>query len=226
MIQLRKSTTSNGTGNDDGQGHVYAPIVSCPREDFALRREAVYLLQTAGVDTSLLTFLDDVDFAQWEEQRKAKGEKSHLPVPGLILVDHNAPEGPFGSEFWCQATEEILDHHRDDGQVLHVQGSERKIDFDESQGKGIGSTCTLVAKEIVDQFPSLFTEEEALAKILLGTILLDTVNCSEAAGKATARDVGMIEHLKGTLPDSFDARYDFTTLIMSERAVTPFLDFV
>eukprot|EP01138_Halocafeteria_seosinensis_P000698 gb/GECG01000714.1/.p1 GENE.gb/GECG01000714.1/~~gb/GECG01000714.1/.p1 ORF type:complete len:502 (+),score=57.52 gb/GECG01000714.1/:1-1506(+) len=177
--------------------HIYAPIISCEREDFVLRREATYLLELAGVDTSLLTFLDDVDFKMWESSFCLDStEKVQYPQAALALVDHNAPEGPFANSWWESATEEIVDHHRDDRKVDHVTGSARSISFNESLGKGVGSTCTLVAEAASKRVPFVLEQEPALTKILMGTILLDTVNCSESAGKTTAKDKEVIEKLK------------------------------
>jgi inorganic pyrophosphatase/exopolyphosphatase len=180
------------------------------REDFVLRREATYLLQLAGVDTSLLTFLDDLDFEKWESTvNSGSGEKVRFPRGALTLVDHNAPEGPFTSAYWYDATEEIVDHHRDDGKVTHVTGAARNISFDESVGKGVGSTCTLVASAAKSRVPSVLKQEPALTKVLMGTILLDTVNCSESAGKTTSQDKTIVQELKELLPSeaNFEPEY-------------------
>jgi exopolyphosphatase len=50
----------------------------------------------------------------------------------------------------------------------------------------VGSTCTLVAEEFFRLAPKLLSRREAL--LLLGTILLDTVNLDPKAGRVTPKD--------------------------------------
>lgn len=57
--------------------------------------------------------------------------------------------------------------------------------------KAVGSCCTLVAQEILDRKPNLLTA--VVARLLKGTILLDTVCFSEQAGRTTPHDVEIVE---------------------------------
>lgn len=140
------------------------PVINIPREDFVLRTEAVWLFHEARLDAAKLVFLDDIDL----DRLHAGGRL------GLVLVDHNRL--PAAREAWGPVVEEILDHHQDEGQ--HAQ-AKRTV-------APVGSTATLVAERFLQQAPGLL--EKPLATLLLGTILLDTVNLDPAAKRVTPRD--------------------------------------
>jgi exopolyphosphatase len=98
---------------------------------------------------------------------------------------------------------EIVDHHVDERH--HVETcppSKRNIAFDDdSQQALVASTCTLV----VERFYSIVATSSSrndhrkipptLAILLLGVILLDSINMSPQAGKGTPRDGTAIEQL-------------------------------
>lgn len=140
------------------------PVINIPREDFALRTEAVWLFREAGVAVESLVFLDEVDLDRIQAQGRLR----------LVLVDHNRLPAVRGA--WASAVEEILDHHEDEGQ--HTQ-AKRTI-------AAVGSSATLVAERWLQSAAG--RPDPAAATLLLGTILLDTVNLDPAAKRVTPRD--------------------------------------
>lgn len=168
------------------------PVISCPRVDFALRREAVYMLEQCfsqsppsqsphGSKSWLdsLVFLDDLTSNL--EHLRSMHDKGELSI---VLVDHNELTGALSSAGLGSCVREILDHHADQGAHPDVTGALRHISFDPTVRKGVGSTCTLVAEALAGS--SLLTPD--IARLLLGVILLDTSCLSAHAGKATAQD--------------------------------------
>ncbi|MBP7495594.1 MAG: DHH family phosphoesterase [Spirochaetales bacterium] len=150
----------------------YIPFIPIPREDLGLRREVVYLFQKADVSLENLTFWGEVDFI-------ALGEQGRLR---LFLMDHNKlPKSFSGYE---SLVEEIIDHHSDEGFYPHAKV--RKIE-------PVGSTCTLVAEELFRLAEGSLEKKGAV--LLLGTILLDTVNLDPNAGRVTPKDIEMVKNL-------------------------------
>lgn len=158
---------------DPDPSHCYVPFAPIPKEDFKLRTEAVYLFKEAGVGQEALTFQGQIDLQRLHHEGRL----------ALILVDHNK----LGKEFVAfeGVVEEIIDHHKDEGS--YPQARTRKIE-------PVGSTCTLVADEYFRLAPELLGRREAL--LLLGTILLDTVNLDPKAGRVTPKDTEVADKLK------------------------------
>jgi len=150
---------------DQDPSHLYLPFAPIPKEDFKLRTEAVYLFKEAGVGQESLAFQGEIDLQHLHQEGRL----------ALILMDHNK----LGKEFVAYegVVEEIIDHHKDEG--TYPQARVRKIE-------PVGSTCTLVAEEFFRLAPKLLSRREAL--LLLGTILLDTVNLDPKAGRVTPKD--------------------------------------
>jgi len=150
----------------------FVPLINVPREDFKLRTEAVYLFHEAGIDPALLLFADEVNL----ETLKAKGRLK------LTLIDHNKLAS-FQARL-ADCVVEIIDHHNDEG--LFAVASPRIIE-------PVGSAATLVAEALLGQGGS--TLEQGSAILLLGTILLDTVNLDPEAKRATPKDQQIVEQL-------------------------------
>jgi exopolyphosphatase len=152
------------------------PIVSIPRDDLCLRREAVLLLELAHVDTSKLYYIDD---------------ETLFESPKLVtLVDHNRLT--LGEDDWTVT--EIIDHHFDEETHTHVIGDLRNIAFENDNKALVASTCTLVAERLFSKLEPPYASSD-LSIALLGVILLDTVNMKPAAGKGTQRDQDAIDTL-------------------------------
>ena len=60
-------------------GSPTVPVVNCPRGDFVLRTEAVYLFEALGVDVAALPFIDEIDLERLHRSGRLR----------LTLVDHN-----------------------------------------------------------------------------------------------------------------------------------------
>ena len=157
-----------GTAGDT----VFVPVINVPREDFKLRTEAVYLFKEAGIDIGLLLFMDEVDLGAL----KAKGRLM------LTLVDHNKLAS--FQEQLAGCVVEIIDHHKDEG--LFTGASTRIIE-------PVGSAATLVAEALLAKGNQRL--EQGSATLLLGTILLDTVNLDPEAKRATPKDQQVVEQL-------------------------------
>ncbi len=147
------------------EGHLFLPLINIPRADFCLRTEAVYLFNASGVQVENLLFSDDVDLETLSARDRLR----------LILVDHNKLAA---SQNQLEGlVEEIIDHHQDEG--LYPEVKDRTIE-------PVGSAATLVADKILKDRAELI--DEGTAKLLLGTILLDTVNLDPEARRVTPKD--------------------------------------
>lgn len=156
----------------DADGIAYVPVINIPRADYKLRTEAVFLFAEAGIDPDWLIFIDEIDMAAMHACGRLK----------IALVDHNKPAA--AQEAFSAEVIEVIDHHKDEG--LFTAAAPRVIE-------PVGSAATLVAQAILDRDPSLL--EEGSAKLLLGTILLDTVNLDPEAKRATEKDQKIVDQL-------------------------------
>ena len=148
------------------------PVVSIPRRDLQTQRpETSLLLELAGVPTDKLWFQSDLKSRFWQDAETT-----------VTLVDHNRHVYNQGEVV------EIIDHHMDEG--CHPN-AKRLIAF--ADGKAtVASTGTLVVErmqELNRRFPA------DVALLLLGLLLIDSVNLSPAAGKATPRDAAAVQLL-------------------------------
>jgi len=158
-----------------GASGVVLPVMPICRADFVLRPEAVYLFGEAGIELDDIVFFDEVDFDALMEEGA-----------GLVLVDHNK----LGPEFthYSSNVVGVVDHHKDEG--LYGDAEPRVI-------QTTGSTTSLVAMEFQKEGVAF---SEALAILLGGTILLDTVNLSRKAGRVTDLDVAVANILLPLCP--------------------------
>jgi exopolyphosphatase len=166
MYAYYKAQTAGNSGNV-----AFIPLINVPRADFKLRTEAVYLFREAGIDIGLLHFADEVDPGALKAAGRLK----------LTLIDHNKLAS--FQEQLADCVVEILDHHKDEG--LFTSASPRIIE-------PVGSSATLVAEALLGKEELL---ETGSATLLLGTILLDTVNLDPEAKRATPKDQQIVERL-------------------------------
>lgn len=158
------------------------PVMPIPRADFHLRTEAVYVFKEAGINPDDMVFIDEVDFS------------SLMDGAGLVLVDHNIPAPDL--EKFSHKVVGILDHHNDEG--LFPEADPRII-------QTIGSTTSLVAREFFD---GSVTVSREVAVLLCGTILLDTVNLDDKAGRVTDADKEVAARLLPLCPLSQQEFFD------------------
>ena len=153
-------------------GEFYLPLINIPRADFRLRTEAVYLFEKTGIDIKNLIFIDQISLAALRDRGSLK----------LTLIDHNKLAS--SQEKFEDTVEEIVDHHKDEG--LYTPSEGRTIG-------PVGSAATLVAEKMLnlDTTPP----DPTIAELLLGTILLDTVNLDPQAQRVTPKDEAVASQL-------------------------------
>jgi exopolyphosphatase len=90
----------------------------------------------------------------------------------------------------------ILDHHEDENSHGHVtiDSGNRVIAFDNGLAT-VASTCTLVTERLIQTVGPSARIDRELGLVLLGTILLDSVNMLPEAGKGTDRDEAALQTL-------------------------------
>ncbi|XP_029880409.1 exopolyphosphatase PRUNE1 [Aquila chrysaetos chrysaetos] len=156
----------------------FIPVLNIPRADFALRTETTFLLQEQGIPTTSLIFRDEIDL----------GGLHHAGLLSLTLVDHHVLPG--ADTALEEAVVEVLDHRpleRDRAPSCQVTA------------ELVGSCATLVMERIAQGPPGVL--DRTTAALLHGTILLDCVNLSPAAGKVTPRDVACVSLLEARFPE-------------------------
>jgi len=167
---------------------IVLPIVSVPRADISLRRDVMLLLDLAGIIN-----LDDLLYIDNDLVTR------HLLPPTsttsskatLTLVDHNRIRSSL-SHLSSMVTE-IVDHHEDEKSHEQVDSDRRSISFENGRAT-VASTCTLVTERLF-QNQNDTTIDASLGLLLLGVILLDSVNMLPEAGKGTQRDEAAIQLL-------------------------------
>lgn len=163
---------------------LHVPIVSIPRLDLPLRRDAVLLLDMAGISTNELIFVDD-------EIVNGLLDSSDTAI---TLVDHNRIRSSLSH--LSDKVSAILDHHEDvkSHDKVTIDSGNRVIAFEDGIAT-VASTCTLVAEKLLQSTGQSIAIDRSLGLVLLGVILLDSVNMLPEAGKGTARDETAIQNL-------------------------------
>lgn len=166
-------------------------FVAIPRADLALRTECTFALKDAftsrlrDVEQSLV-FIDELNLDALRKEHQLK----------LVLVDHNRLSPSL--ERFSACVQGIVDHHLDEGLYKHVQP--RII-------SPVGSATTLVAELWARQ--DVLVDAD-LARLMIGTILIDTVNLKEAYGRVTERDREAVNYLlKFARRDAQDSKESF-----------------
>jgi exopolyphosphatase len=163
------------------------PIVSIPHDDLKTQRpETNYLLQLAGIRN-----VDDlmaVDHPQ-------------LPTRASVtLVDHNQLVVLDNRKNKDWEVTQILDHHLDEGAHTDITDTDRNIAFETSSSAAlVASTCTLLVERWLSSSstsPNTVAFPPSLSILLLGVILLDSINMLPQAGKGTERDALAIHALQ------------------------------
>ena len=194
-----------------------APLVLVPRADFKLQLDRVHLLRRAGLvgagDGPLWTpkhvsFGDEIDLAALA---------ARAPSLSLHLVDHNklsanlAALGPHVAS--------IVDHHVEEGLYKETaSGEARRVEL------GIGSCASLVAERLEGLAPALLADHR-VSTLLLGAILLDTVNLNPDAKAQKAREAAVADSLLARCAPSLglagapgDARAAFFDELLAVKA--------
>ena len=163
------------------------PILSMPEEDLKLRGAESVLLKNCGIESSDLIFTDQIPW-----------ENIHTNIDKVTLVDHNVLSDSMN--FLNTKIYEIIDHHKDESQYIdNVNSSRRNIEK-------VGSCSTLIAENYLhasnnniffnnnNNNNNLLLDDnmQNVALLLLSTILLDTMNLSPEAKKATQKDIDIV----------------------------------
>ena len=170
------------------------PIISIPERSLKTQRpETSLLMKWAGISVDDLICIDQFSKLSDTDSQRLQ----------ITLVDHNKLDLTANPCFSGNEFEviEILDHHLDEGKHIETcppTSGKRTIAFDKSVAL-VASTCTLMVERYLagtgQHQPSFPTD---LAILLLGTILLDSVNLSPKAKKVTQRDIdatqALVEH--------------------------------
>ncbi|NXP17927.1 PRUN1 Exopolyphosphatase, partial [Scytalopus superciliaris] len=149
------------------------PVLNIPRADFALRSETAFLLRDRGIPAASLIFRDEIDLRGLH----------HAGLLSLTLVDHHVLPGE-------EAVVEVLDHRP----LERERGPPCRVTVEP-----VGSCATLVTERIAQGPPGLL--DSTTAALLHGTIILDCINLSPAAGKVTPRDVACVALLEERFPE-------------------------
>jgi exopolyphosphatase len=190
------------SSNSTNTRRVVVPIASVPRADLSLRRDIIQLLELSGINIAQLPCLDDEYIVACLEEPK----RSQLT---LTLVDHNRIRSSLSH--LSELVTEILDHHEDEGYHIETTAStttmvnKRIIAFEDGRAT-VASTCTLVVERLFSLLTATLSKSNnstsaslkidgSLGLLLLGVILLDTINMSPTAGRGTLRDAQAISLL-------------------------------
>ncbi|KAL8950402.1 MAG: hypothetical protein Q9222_003560 [Ikaeria aurantiellina] len=161
---------------------LYIPLLNIPVADIALRPEFEQLFQHANINASHLASLDDISLGLNPEYTR------------WILVDHNRLQGKLGELFSSQIIG-IIDHHEDEGTKIKVPSTEPRVI------EKCGSCTSLVVRtlkfsweghmessalssgaahaqgdSLINDASITRTWDAQVAKLALGSILIDTVN--------------------------------------------------
>jgi exopolyphosphatase len=187
-ITLAYIESMNSTGHDCS-----TPIVSISKDTFIQERpETNLLFQLAGIKDNVAEKLLFIEDLQEILEKNAKG--GLCPGPSVSLVDHNTLNDSLLRFQDDLIVTEILDHHEDEHKYEETCfGDRRIIAFDDGHVL-VASTTTLVAERLrLQKFPHPYPA--SIGTLLLGVILLDSINLDESIGKVTERDRVAVDDL-------------------------------
>ena len=193
--RLAEGSTSNNNTT------ILTPVISIPAHDLATQRpETTLLLEWAGIQaaeySNLLLFVDDIPRATDQDDESSGWN--------VTLMDHNrlSSKSPLSLLRKKLCVVEIVDHHMDEGHHRDTCRDRRNIAFANNKAT-VASTCTLVVERLLQACNNRNSSNNdsiggfpaPLSLLLLGVILLDSVNLQPAAGKVTLRDREAVQTL-------------------------------
>lgn len=191
-------------------GHnVIIPVTNIPTADLPLRPELTALLRHAGLNPTDLITLDDLP----SETDLA----SH--TTSWTLVDHNVFQGSLGQRF-ARAVTGVIDHHDDESavprdatpRIIEKSGScsSLVVNYFRDAWSNLSSASTSVdAANAQDDAAYTSTWDAQVAKLALGSILIDTINLTEES-KVTEHDLTAIKYLEAKIQASNAVGKDYT----------------
>ncbi|KAK1742786.1 DHHA2 domain-containing protein [Skeletonema marinoi] len=144
------------------------------------------LLDLAGISNASanLLFIEDL-------QMILDSSKDN-EVRTLTLVDHNTINDSLHKFRHMIEVVEIVDHHTDENLYTDTcSGTMRNIAFENGKAL-VASTATLIAEMLLKRTSN---PPVSLSTLLLGVILLDSVNLDESIGKVTPRDRDAVSNI-------------------------------
>ncbi|KYN34970.1 Protein prune like protein [Trachymyrmex septentrionalis] len=183
--------------------------MNIPEKEFRIKTEVVYSLKSHNIPLNLLTFRDQIDLQNIQNDVNKKLE--------LILVDHHTLAN---EDFKLKPSIVMIIDHRPQDPTWSWPNVLLNIEI-------VGSCATLVARNVLQKNPDLLDTQ--LSSLLRGPILIDTYNMSDEAGRATATDVDVLntlEQLGGLTSDRIDifkkimhAKTDISELTLEELMI-------
>lgn len=182
----------------------WIPITNIPQQDLSLRPELTALLRHAGLKPNDLITLDDI--ASVETRLAAENTD-------WTLVDHNVLQGALGKHFGGRVAG-VIDHHEDEGKVPQ-DAKPRVIDKTGSCNSLVVNYCRSAWDDVsglastlwasrgqddapVDDFAYTSTWDAQIAKLSLGSILIDTHNL-QSEDKTTEHDRKAVKYLEAMI---------------------------
>ncbi|PIA92009.1 putative exopolyphosphatase [Cercospora beticola] len=194
-------------------GRLWIPVTNIPASDLALRPELTALLKHADIKPSELITLDDLG------PEPLPAEKTEW-----TLVDHNSFLGDLG-KIYSSRVVAVIDHHEDESKVPasasprvinksascnslvinHLRPSWQSLDSMVSSTIGSAQADS----RLIDDFPYASTWDAQVAKLALGSILIDSINI-KAKEKITEHDTKAVRFLEAKINIShkFGKDYD------------------
>ena len=161
------------------------PIVSISRDSFVERPEVEKLLDLAGISNASANLLFIEDLKMILDSSKEDREDWELTLVDQNTINHSLHK--FRHKF---EVVEIVDHHTDE-HLYTDTCTRRNVAFANEQAL-VASTATLVAELLLKQTSN---PPVSISTLLLGVILLDSVNLDESIGKVTPRDRDAVSKL-------------------------------
>ncbi|XP_065363371.1 exopolyphosphatase PRUNE1 [Calliphora vicina] len=158
-------------GLNSSKTYNYLPVLNIPRRDYPLKTEVKYIFQENNINDEMLTFKDELT-------------EDFLNRTTFVLVDHHLSP-------WSEKCVAIYDHRPKDESAIIPDKCQIHLDL-------VGSCATLVAEEFI-KANMLGEQEKDILNLLRSTIVLDTVNFSESAARATHKDVEICSALEEAL---------------------------
>ncbi|XP_013103083.1 exopolyphosphatase PRUNE1 [Stomoxys calcitrans] len=149
----------------------FVPILNICQRDYPIKTEVNYLFGKYGITDELLTFRDEVS-------------DDFLKSCRFCLVDHHVSP-------WSDKTVAIYDHRPLDKTALIPEECDLHMHM-------VGSCATLIA-DLFIQNEVIHEEARNVLEMLRGAIVLDTVNFSKEAARATSKDIEICSKLEEIL---------------------------
>ncbi|XP_025074962.1 exopolyphosphatase PRUNE1 [Pogonomyrmex barbatus] len=152
------------------------PVMNIPKKEFRIKTEVVYSLRSHDIPLDLLTFRDQIDLQNIQNDANKKLE--------LILVDHHTL---MSEDIALKPSVITIIDHRPLDPAWSWPNVQLNIET-------VGSCATLVARNALRKNPDILDAQ--LSSLLRGPILVDTYNMSDEAGRTTATDIDVVNALE------------------------------